>query len=50
MIEVKIMIFEEYMTDIEYIWDSARKAGYTYIAGGMAVAFFLAWLYGWIFG
>ena len=44
------MIFEEYMKDIEYIWDNARNAGYTYIAAGMAAGVLVTLLFVWMFG
>ena len=44
------MEFEEYMNDLEYIWTKMKPAGYTYLATGAAVAFFLVWLYFQAFG
>ena len=43
------MIFEEYIKDIEYIWKNAKKAGYTYIAAGMAVGVPVTLLVQWLF-
>jgi len=37
---------EEYMNDIEYIWNKMKAAGLTYIAVGVAIGWVIAWFIG----
>ena len=39
------MKLDEYMSDLDLIWDKMRSAGYTYIAAGMLIAFFIVWMF-----